>query len=229
MKKVLFSLALLASLQVVLWGQPTAQGNFLAGGQFGLSTARSNINSASGGGSVSEESPTSTLFGIAPAVGYFLIPNVAIGIRMDYTLNQVKEPGQSRIEDSDLLFGPFGRFYYPIATDMAFVVEGGFGFGNSNDIQNIGTIQQRINTNIFAAGIGPGLTIFSDAGVGVEAVFKYKYARSDFDTQIGETSQTVITKTNKMEISVGVQLYFAGVKRLQNTGYERPQKAQKYF
>lgn len=224
MKKIALTFLLLAVAALVLSGQPTAQGNFLAGSQFGLTTARSNINSTTAGGNVSEESPTSTLFGVFPGVGYFLVRDMAIGIRMDYTLNQVKEPGESRVEDSDLLFGPFGRFYYPVARDMAFFAEGGFGFGNSSDVQHIGDVQQEINTNIFAAGIGPGLTVFSDAGIGIEAMVKYKYARSDFDIQIGEVTQNVVTKTNKFEISVGMQLYFAGIKPVRSTGYERSEK-----
>ena len=68
-----------------------------------------------------------------------------------------------------------------------------------------------INTNIFAVGFGPGLTVFSNESIGISAIFKYNYARSDFDIEIGGIKQETITKTNQFDISVGVSFYFSAI------------------
>ena len=219
MKKILLLVILLLAGVMVVQGQVTAKGNFVVGASVGLSAAQSKVTQTGASGSEQEESPTSTLFSFAPSVGYFLLPEFALGIRMDYTINKVEQPGQNHIEDSDLLFGPFARFYLPIANDMAVLLEGGFGFGNSNDIQNFGDIQQKINTNIFAVSIGPGLTVFSNEAIGIEALFKYNFARSDFDTDIGGVKKQVLTHTNQFDFSVGIRFYFGGLSKIKSVEY----------
>ncbi len=215
MKKMMLVLFLIAGAGFGLSGQATDKGNFLVGSQIGLSAAQSNVKNSAQTGEATEESPRSVLISFSPAVGYFLINDLALGIRMDYTINQVKEPGRNRIEDSDLLFGPFGRYYYPVFKDMSLLFELGFGFGNSSDIQDVNGQQQRIKTNIFAAGFGPGITVFSEKAIGIEAMLKYKYARSNFNTRIGGVEQDVLTRTNQIDLFVGVQFYFGGVKKIQ--------------
>ncbi len=215
MKKIMLVLFLISGAWLALSGQATEKGNFLVGSQIGISAAQSNVTNSAQTGESTEESPRSALISFSPAVGYFLINDLTVGIRMDYTINQVKEPGRNRIEDSDLLFGPFGRYYYPVFKDMSLVFELGFGFGNSSDIQDVNGQQQRIHSNIFAAGLGPGITVFSEKAIGIEAMLKYKYARSNFNTRIGGVEQDVLTRTNQIDMFVGIQFYFGGVKKIQ--------------
>ncbi len=217
-KRILFTIVACFALGV-LGGQVTSQGNFIIGSALGLSTAQSNISQSSSAGETSEKRPTSTQFNIAPSVGYFLIDRLAVGIRMDYTLNRVTETGADKVKDSDLLFGPFARYYFPIGKDIAFLLEGGFGFGNSNDQQRIGDDLQKINTNIFAFGIGPGLTIISTQSIGIEALIKYNYAQSDFDTLIGGVDASTRSETNQLDFSVGIQFYFRGVQKAEGAGF----------
>jgi hypothetical protein len=40
---------------------------------------------------------------------------------------------------------------------------------------------------------------------------KYNYARSKFDLDIDGVKTTTITKTNQVALSLGLQLYFAGL------------------
>lgn len=198
----------------VLSAQVTQNGNFILGSTVGFSTASSNITQKATGGSEVEESPYSTQINIAPSVGYFLFDNFALGIRMDYTLNRVEESNKEFTEDSDVLFGPFARIYLPIteSNDMYLFGEAGFGFGNSRDVKELPAGNQRINTNLFAFGIGPGVTVIASNAIGLEAVVKYNFARSEFDTQIAGVEANTTTKTNQVSISLGLQFYFSGFK-----------------
>lgn len=216
--KILWSLAL-SVLALGLQAQVTSQGNFVVGSTVGFSAARSNVTQNIETGETREDSPSTTQINIVPQVGYFLLDNLAVGIRMDYTFNQVREMEQTQVRDSDLLFGPFSRYYMSIGEDMAFIVEAGFGFGNSNDEQLIAGMRQRINTNIFAFGIGPGLTIISTDAIGIEALVKYNFARSDFDTEIAGVKRSTITRTNQIDLSIGIQFYFGGIQKANTEGF----------
>ncbi len=213
MKKSIISWIVIMFLPCTLaLAQMTSAGNFVVGSSFGLSSAQSNIKHSDGIGDSEGEGPTSMQFNISPKVGYFIVDNFALGIGMDYTFSEVEEPNQNRTKDTDLLFGPFARLYLPIGDDMAVFLEGNFGFGTSSDIMNIDGQTQNISTNIFAVGAGPGLTIFSSDAVGISASFKYNFARSDFDTEIGGVKRQTVTKTNQFDLSVGIQVYFTAIK-----------------
>lgn len=69
---------------------------------------------------------------------------------------------------------------------------------------------QRINTNIMAFGLGPGFTIFSSSAVGIEALVKYNFARSRFDTDIAGLQRETVTRTNQFDFSIGFQFYLGG-------------------
>lgn len=210
MKKPVVLIAFLLSVGTLL-GQYTAQGNFMMGTTLGFSAATSTITQDYGTGDVAKENPTYTQFSIAPSIGYFLIDNLALGIGLDYTFNQVKNKSQATNKDSDLLFGPFARYYIPMTEDMSFFLEANFGFGNSSDDQEVGGVPQNISTNIFAVGVGPGFTIFSSAAVGIETLVKYNFARSDFDTNIGGVRAKTTTETNQFDFSVGFRFYFTAL------------------
>jgi hypothetical protein len=149
---------------------------------------------------------------VSPSLGYFLLDNFTLGIGLDYTSSSETRAGEAKTKDSDLLFGPFARFYFPFG-DKAIFLQGNFGFGNSSDNFNDGTGTQNINTNILAVGAGPGFTIFSNDAIGLEALVKYNYARSKFDIDLGGVKTSTTTKTNQIALSLGIQIYFAGLKR----------------
>ena len=117
-----------------------------------------------------------------------------------------------------LLFGPFGRYYLPMAADMAFFLEGNFGFGNASDNLLIAGETQRINTNIMAFGLGPGFTIFSSSAIGIEALVKYNFARSRFDTDIAGVQRETISRTNQFDFSIGFQFYLGGIEAARPAG-----------
>lgn len=207
--------------------QVTGQGNFMMGGTIGFSTAESRAEITGGGLNVQNEGTRATQFNITPAIGYFLLDNWALGIGMDYTLNRLREPidvsdPDTEYEtsfDSDLLFGPFTRYYFPIGTDKAFFLEASAGFGSSQNEAVVNGEQQTLSNNVFLLGVGPGFTIFSTDAIGIEALVQYNWARSSADIDFQGVSTETKTYTSQVDFSIGFQVYFA---RMQPAGtYDR--------
>lgn len=212
----------------VLSGQSLLdKGNFMAGASIGFSSVNSNTESTTTSGTVTTDN-SALQFSVTPRIGYFLIENLVIGIGMDYTLNQTSRPvdpgnPSSRIEtetDSDLLFGPYSRYYFLTGEDKALFGEVSFGFGSSSDKTNIGTTQST-STNVFAASIGPGFTIFSGDAIGIEALVKYNFSQSSFDIESQGVTQETITWTHQVDLSIGIQFYFSQLSTATNTPSDR--------
>jgi hypothetical protein len=203
------------------------KGNFMAGASIGFSSANSNTESTTPSGTVTTDN-SALQFSITPRIGYFLLDGIVIGISMDYTLNQTSRPvtpgdPNSRIEtetDSDLLFGPYSRLYFLANEDKALFGEVSFGFGSSSDKTNIGTTQST-STNVFAASIGPGFTIFSRDAIGIEALVKYNFSRSSFDIESQGVAQQTTTWTHQVDLSIGLQFYFSRLAPAGNTTPDR--------
>ena len=182
----------------------------MVGSTVGFSTANSKVTT----GDLEGEGLTAKQVNIAPAIGYFVLDNFALGLGADYTLNTVTEPGQDKTTDSDLLFGPFARYYFPMGDNVALFFVTNFGFGSSTDEQIIGETKQSVETNVFAIGAGPGLTVYSKGGFAIETVLKYNYANSKFDAQAGGITATTKTRTNQFALALGMQYYFGGLRRV---------------
>lgn len=210
MKKIGLLSVFAMLVQVSMVAQILDQGNFIIGSTVGFSTANSQVNT----NGVTNEGLSARQINIAPSLGYFLMDQLAVGLGADFTLNAVTQPNKDKTEDSDLLFGPFARYYFPVEEHIAGFFVANFGFGNSKDEQIVGTDKQKIQTNVFAFGIGPGLTVYSKGGFGIEAIFKYNFAKSNFDTTISGVSATTKTRTNQFSLSLGVQYYFGGFQKI---------------
>ena len=191
----------------LLSAQALERGNFVIGTTMGFSTADSKVKISSTDLNEEGDGPSATQINIAPNVGYFLANNFALGIGLDYTYNKVEEPNEDEVNDSDLLFGPFFRYYVPFGGRTAVFLQTDFGFGSSADQQYVGTEVRSVESNIFAVGVGPGITIFSDGMVAIEALAKYNFARSRFNTKEGDATVTTATRTNQIDLSIGLQLY----------------------
>ena len=206
---------LLIALFAVAFGysaqaQFTERGRFMLGSAVGFATNSSKTSFETPGTADSE--PKNTQWNVSPYIGYFLFNNFTLGIGLDYTSSSETRAGEEKTKDSDLLFGPFARYYIPF-DDKAIFLQANFGFGNSSDNLTVGGANQNINTNILAFGVGPGFTIFSNDGIGLEALVKYNYARSKFDLDVAGTKTTTTTNPNQIALSLGKQIYFAGFRR----------------
>jgi len=212
MKKFVLFPLFAVLMQVVASAQILDKGNFMIGTTIGFSTANSKVSA----GGNEEKGLSPRQINIAPSIGYFVLDNFALGIGADYTINRVVLPNDDKKEDSDLLFGPFARYYFLLGDNAALFAVANFGFGNSKDEQTVGETTESISTNIFAVGVGPGITVYSKGGFGIEAIFKYNYANSKFDTKTGGVTTSTTTKTNQFALSMGLQYYFGGLRRVRN-------------
>ena len=212
-KQSFFSFLFLLLTSALTFGQVLDQGNFIIGSTLGCSAANSKIVHSTNDTEADESGPLALQINFSPKAGYFIIDNIALGLGLDYSHSSIKNPNEDRTNNSDLLFGPYVRTYLPLGMkkDMALFVELNFGFGSSSDDQFIGQNKQHINSNIFAVGIGPGFTIFSNSSIGIEALFKYNFARSQFKTEDGFIKTTTTTTANQFDISIGVQFYFDAI------------------
>jgi hypothetical protein len=209
--KKLTLLSLLFTLTCLsLHAQVLNRGNFMLGSTVGFSTAESRVSS----GGTDHKGSSARQINIAPSIGYFVFDKLAAGLGADYSLNTVNNAIEEKTESSNLLFGPFVRYYIPLGEDVAFFWVGNFGFGNSTDEQVILGVKQKIQNNVFAFGTGPGLTVYSHGGFAIETIFKYNYAKSTFDTTIGGVNTSTQTRTNQFSLSLGLQYYFGGFKGL---------------
>ena len=208
MKKLLVSLVSSVFILGNLSAQSISKGNFMIGSTLGFSTADSRVKVESTDLNEEGDGPSAVQINIAPNVGYFVADNFVVGGGLDYTFNSVKEPNEDEVNDSDLLFGPFFRYYLPVQNNIAFFFQSDFGFGSSSDTQEIAGISRSVKSNIFAVGFGPGLTVFSTQSLGIEALAKYNYARSNFNTTEAGVSSSTETRTNQIDLSIGLQFYF---------------------
>lgn len=200
--------------------QVTGRGNFIIGGTLGFSSSSSTVDISGEDTNVQNEDTKATQFNIAPSLGYFFAENLALGVGFDYTLNKIEEPinfegEEQRTQtefDSDLLFGPFARYYLPVGLDKAFFIEATFGFGSSVDEVELQSGDQNTSTTVFAMGVGPGFTIFSRDAIGIEALVKYNWANSNTDISFQGIETEAETITNQIDFSVGLQFYFTRLK-----------------
>lgn len=206
MKKIIWILVLAGFSPLVLVAQYTNRGNFMIGSSVGFSSVKSKVKTDGR----DNDGLSALQLNIAPNLGYFILDQVVLGVSAEYNTSSVTEPSEDKTTDSDLLFGPFARTYFPVSDNSSFFLMASFGFGSSSDNQIVNDVKQNYRTNISSIGVGPGLTIISRSGLGLEAILKYNYAQSKFDTEIGGVKTSNTTRTNNFSLSLGVQYYFGG-------------------
>jgi hypothetical protein len=200
--------------------QPTKRGNFVLGTRIGFSSASSSVDVTAATGSLKGDGGNSTQFNFAPGIGYFFANNFVIGVGMELTQLNSKTgidltgstTQQQESSNNNLLFGPFVRYFFPIADGQAFFIGSTLGFGSSRNQYSSGGANQSINTSVLSVGVGPGFTIYSKNGLALEALVKYNYSNSDTKIDVSGVQRTSKTFTNAIDFSVGLQYYFGGLR-----------------
>jgi outer membrane protein W len=216
-----FSMFVISAIAQDMSFQPTQRGNFVIGSRIGFSTAKSTIEVTSATGSIKGDGGSSSQFNLAPAIGYFFAENIVLGIGMDW-LNTNSKTGvdvsggttsPQETSNSNVLFGPFARYFIPAGDDKAFFIGSSLAFGNSkNQFTGSDNTTQSINTSLLTIGVGPGFTIYSNNGLALEALVKYNFAKSDSEIDVQGIKRTSQSWTNAVDFSVGLQYYFGGFK-----------------
>jgi len=210
-----FSSFLVLCTSITCLAQPTYQGNFLIGTRVGFSASSSTLNVTSADFNYSGRGSFNSQWSVSPIMGYFLANNFAFGIGMEYITSHSWRPEDSANPggaldenyDSDLLFGPIARIYFPTSEDNALFLSASYGFGNTVDQISIGGNTQNLRTQLSSMGVGAGFTIFNSRGLSLEALVKYNYARSRNTFDIQDVRRTTISQTNAVDLSVGLHFY----------------------
>ena len=181
----------------------TEKGTFLIGGAMSLTTSTSDQEVTAGSRTQKFEGLTTTQFDFTPDFGYFIIDNLALGISLDYSIQSVEDTvGKST--DTDVLIGPFARYYFGTKETSAFFFEANSGFGTaSND--NFGA---STDNTVFRIGAGPGFTIVAAGIVGIEAIAKYAYSHSTSEFTIDGQRFENVDDSHGFDFQVGLQFYF---------------------
>ena len=170
MKKLMLvgALALFAAVNA----QETSTEGFAKGSTF--------ITGAVGFGTTSEGNVTENVFTIAPSVGYFVTPNIAIGAKLGYT--SLKNEEGSYEETTDLLTaGVFGRYYWMPASKFSIFAELGADYRSLTEDDNITSNEYK--SNGFAIQLAPGMNYFLNNNFALEAkvgVLGYSSDKPDY-------------------------------------------------
>ncbi|OYQ46341.1 outer membrane beta-barrel protein [Flavobacterium aurantiibacter] len=130
---------------------------------------------------------------IAPAVGYFVSENIAVGARVGYGTSTITdETTGADIDSNTLTFSGFGRYYTTPAANFSFFVEAAAGY-NSIEIADA-------KSNGFNIGIAPGINYFLAKNFSIEAtvgVLGYSTIKPDADgAESTDTFQLGLDATN---------------------------------
>ena len=203
-------LAILTIAFVDVNAQGIDGGTILMGGSLGFSSSGSEaITERSGSPQENSVTGSQFQFSLSPKMGYFFFRNFAAGMLIDFnTSSRTTEDstGKEVETESQLLAGPFFRYYvFPAQRFGVFAeLSVGFGAGQVNDggqAGNIGGGQLNV-------GVGPGITFFANDIVAVEALAKYNYFQQTSSYTDNGINTTRTTTINKIDVGVGFQLYF---------------------
>ncbi len=215
--------AALATVSSAAFAQGIPGGAILMGGTLGFSSSGSSTTVS--GTSIPEyEASTGSQFqfSLAPKLGYFFADNFAAGMTINFStssrttkqndnpLDTTDAPSENTESETQLLAGPFFRYYYFPSRRVGIFgeVEIGVGAGSTGGDQNT------VSAGQFSFGVGPGLTFFANDIVAIEALLKYNLlTQNQSYTVTNPLTNTSESRTSKIAISkidfgVGFQFYF---------------------
>lgn len=164
MKKLILASA------IALFGMVNAQENetvgFVKGDTF--------ITGAFGYSNTSEGTAENNTFTIAPSVGYFVNPNIAIGARAGYTNSKstdvVATVNIKNVTDT-FKVGAFGRYYWTPAARFSLFGELNANYGNLKYTNTVGSVSTDYKANGFDMGLAPGVSYFISKNFALEATW----------------------------------------------------------
>lgn len=142
----------------------------------------------------------STVFEIAPAVGYFVSENIALGLQLGYQSAKSETPtGES--EANTLAVGAFGRYYFMPASRFSLLGQLG--------VQYQSTDYDVYKDSGFGVALAPGISYFVSEHFALEATFGilgYSTSKPDFDG--AESTDSFAFGVDMRDINIGVVYKF---------------------
>lgn len=153
----------------------------------GFNKGNTFITGSVGFGSITNDDAKNNSFTIAPSVGYFVSPNIAIGARVGFLNNTVSdEIANVKFEDKTNTFtaGAFGRYYWSPASRFSIFGELNANYATVKNTETQGSVSNSGKADGFNVGIAPGINYFLSNHFALEAawgVLNYSTAKADFD------------------------------------------------
>ena len=122
--------------------------------------------------------------GISPRIGFFILPNIALGLSADLTIQ-----GNKSYRSISYGASPFARVYFAhnntsrAARPLQAFVEAGVGYGGTNSRYENAT-PPKVSTNGLRLSVMPGVDYFLDKHVAVEAALGYQFISGNPDAHI---------------------------------------------
>ena len=206
--QILFTFVSVLFLSLSAQGQVTTKSSFLIGGSMSFNTSDSKIELTQDGVTTTTNGPTTSIFNFEPVVGYFILPNFVVGGKVSYIREKVETKNETDKTDN-LLLGPIVRYYLPFLDDKAALfVELDAAFGSSSDNNNFGGVVYSTDNSISKFGVGPGVTVFVNDLIGLEAIAKYNFVRGKANVDAPGISYDQTTTSNEFDFNIGLQFYF---------------------
>lgn len=168
---------------IALFGMMSAQENETVG----FNQGNTFITGAVGFTSETEGDFKTNNFNVAPSVGYFVTPNIALGARLSYgNSNSTSEFQNIENEEKIETFsaGAFGRYYWTPAARFSIFGELNANYANVKFTETTGQISDSSKADGFNFQFAPGINYFLTRNFALEAtwgVLGYSSVKPDFD------------------------------------------------
>ena len=202
MKKLLIvgAVALFASMNA----QETETVGFAKGNTF--------ITGAVGFNSETEGDYKNNTFTVAPSVGYFVSPNIAVGARVGFTSGKESDKiATVTVEEKSNLFtaGLFGRYYWMPASKFSIFAELGADYGTEKITTETPAGDVESKYNGFNIGFAPGISYFLSSNFALEAkVGVVNYSTTKEDVSGAESTDNFNIGLNLNNVALGLVYKF---------------------
>lgn len=129
-----------------------AQGDLFLSGSVGFGSSKTGDDKISG-----------VVF--APAIGYFISENIALGARLGVTSTTEEEPGQEDYKTNGFEVEAFGRYYFTPASKFSVFAELAVGVGSNKEEQG----NNEFKSKTFGVNAGVGVSYFLSSNWAIEA------------------------------------------------------------
>lgn len=156
-------------------------------------------------------------FAVVPTVGYFVAPNLAVGLGVGYASNIDKttyENGYDKETMSAFVVEPFVRKYWTLGEKLYIFgqlsVPMEFGTEKYEENEDNTTVSNKVNYNAFGVSIKPGLDYFLNKNWTIEATIgEFGYNTSKYDVEGAKNVNNFNFGLNLANVGIGVKYVFA--------------------
>jgi outer membrane protein len=190
----------------------------MVGGSLGFGSGSSETTV----GTVTADGPKLSNFNISPNVGYFIMDNLAVGLRIGYattksTEKDVPAAGDETInKTSEFTVSPFARYYMEMGEKAGLFIDGSVDIGSgkgTNEVTSGGTtVTNELKMSTFGVNIRPGVYWFITDHIGLEGTFGSlgfnSYKDDDGGNPATENKSSSFGLNLNTGIAVGFNYYF---------------------